>query len=71
MMAASLSVSEMRANVLKSRNHVAKQEGIVERLTAQGHTTMVADAAALLETMRGHLEIEAAMLARMEDGQRT
>lgn len=68
MMTTSLSVTEMRANVLKSRGHVAKQEGIVQRLTAQGHADMARDAAELLETMKDHLEVEITMLTRLEHG---
>ncbi len=62
-----LSVGQMRDNVALSRHHVEKQEGIIARLIGQGHLAQADTAKRLLVTMHDHLNLEVALLTRLED----
>ena len=60
-------VGMLEGNIALSRGHIAKQNVIVARLTAQGHAEMAEQATSLLATMHQHLEQELQMLARMNN----
>ena len=60
-----MSRAQLEANIADSRDHIAKQEALIARLTRQGHVAMIVEASALLETMRVHLRSELDMLSQM------
>ncbi len=64
-MSSVLTIDEMQANLDACRQAAEKQTGLVDRLAHQGHAEMAELAARLLATLRGRLEVEAAMLAQM------
>ena len=60
-----LTIDEMQANVDACRRAADRHTGLIDRLAHQGHAEMAELAAKLLATLRGRLEVEAAMLAQM------
>jgi len=59
-------LKQCKENLALSYTHIAKQEGIIRRLTSEGHMAMADQAVEVLATMNGHVKVEVDMVARLE-----
>ena len=61
---------QMRKNVARSWQHIARQNEIIARLARQGHHEAASRGEKLLVTMHGHLDMELEILDWLEDADR-